>query len=202
MSLAELRAQNKMWVLTRFRLQIERYPLNGDSVIVETWASARTDGIRAVREFRFADTRGGYLGRAMSIWLMLDQTRKRPVRLPQTVLDIRNEDRSDPHEFEIPRLKAPENPNRSKVFQVGWKDLDANDHANNVNYVEWALEALPLEIRRNNTLAQLDIEFLRQAFYGDQVTSSAEGAQDNWGHLLKNAEGAVLCVAVSQWNRQ
>ncbi len=199
MSLGELRSQNRMWILTRFRLQMERYPQNGDSVTVETWASSRTNGIRAVRQFQFLDADGGRLGRAASIFLMMDSVRKRPVRLPEVVLALADEERSDAEEFEIPRLKAPEDPGRQQTLSVGWKDLDANDHANNVSYVEWALEALPLEMNRDRMLAQFDIEFLAEAFYGDQIISAVEVNDSACTHQLKNAAGAVLALAVSRW---
>jgi len=185
-------------VLTRFRLLMERYPHVGEAVTVETWASARTNGIRAVREFSFFDSNGARLGRANSIWLLLDMEKKRPVRLPQAVHNICNAERSDLEEFEIPRLQAPAHPIQAKAFEVGWKELDSNNHANNVYYVEWALEALPLEMRRDRMLAQLDIEFLAEAFYGDRVSSEVEICDSKSVHQLKKASGVVLSLVVAR----
>lgn len=199
MSQPELRAQNKMWVLTRFRLQMEQYPRNGDLVTVETWASSRTSGVRAVREFQFVDAGGKVLGRALSIWLMLDAVKKRPVRLPHEIHEICNAERSDPAEFEIPRLTPPEKISRTRGFEVGWIDLDANSHVNNGKYLEWALEALPLERNRDQRLAQIDIEFLAEAFYADQVISEVEICREVCVHELKNAAGTLLTLAVSRW---
>ena len=200
MSLSELRTQNRMWILTRFRLQMDRYPREGDSVAVETWASPRTNGIRAVRHFLFLDANGDPLGRASSIFLMMDSNRKRPVRLPPVVLALAHQERPDSDEFETPRLQAPDNPERQRVLAVGWRDLDANEHANNVSYVEWALEALPLEMNRDRMLVQFDIEFLAEAFYGDQVISEVQLHDSSGQHQLKNSAGSVLALAVSCWS--
>ena len=199
MSLPELREQNKMWILTRLRLVMNRYPNHRDAVRVETWASSRTNGIRAFREFQFFDESGMALGRAISIWLMLDISTKRAVRLPQIILDICNPERTDPDEFEIPRLTAPENASNGRIFEVGWKDLDQNNHLNNVNYVQWALEALPLEINRDRIMAQMDIEFLAEAFYGDQVTSEVEVSGLCCSHVLRKAEGSALALLKTNW---
>jgi acyl-ACP thioesterase len=188
-----------MWVVTRFRLQMERYPRVGESVTVETWASTRTNGLRAHREFLFLDSSGAVLGRANSIWLLLDVSRKRPVRLPQVILDICNPERSDRDEFEIPRLQRPANPSSGKVFEVGWKDLDSNNHANNVNYIEWALETLPLETRRDQKLVQLDVEFLSQAFHSDKVTSEVEIAGRTSIHQLTNSSETLLSLVVARF---
>ncbi len=174
MSLSELRSENKMWILTRFQLQMERYPQNGDAVVVETWASSRPNGIRAVREFRFLDTDSLPLGRAAGIFLMMDVARRRPIRRPQGVLDIINAERNNPDEFEIPRLRAPQDPTSERKIKVSWRDLDANNHANNVSYIDWALEALPLERNRDRMLVQFDIEFLAEAFYGEDSSSIVE----------------------------
>ena len=199
MSLKELRAQNRMWVLTRFRLQIDRYPESGEHLRVETWSSSRTNGIRGVREFEFFDASGEPLGRAASIFLMLDMTRRRPVRLPQLIFDLANPERSDEEEFETSRLTAPGNPNNQRHLNVWWKDLDANNHANNVSYVDWALEALPIEINRDRTLTQLDIEFLAEAFYGDDIISEVETRGEICSHQLKNSAGKLMALAVTQW---
>ncbi len=199
MSLAQLRTQDKMWILTRFRLQMERYPQNGDRVTVQTWASSRTNGIRAVRQFSFLDTDGKTLGRASSIFLMMDAVRKRPLRLPPVVLALSCQERSDLEEFEIPRLIAPKKPNRQRMLTVGWKDLDVNNHANNVSYMDWALEALPLEMNRDRMLAQFDIEFLAEAFYADWVLTEVEMRGSECCHQLKSGEGTVLALAVSRW---
>lgn len=198
-SLLELRAQNKMWVLTRLSLRVERYPQIGDMVTVETWASVRTNGIRAVREFRFIDEHGETLGNALSIWLMLDAATKRPVRLPDSVLSICNAERSSTEEFEFPRLRAPQGATVERMFQVGWTDLDANDHVNNVKYLEWALEALPLEVNRDRRLARVDIEFHAEAFYGDRIFSEVEYGSSLAIHRLKNGAGKTLCLAHTQF---
>jgi len=198
MSLLDMRAQNRMWVLTRFRLQMDCYPKVGETVTVQTWASARTNGIRAVRDFCFLDSQGRPTGRGSSIWLLLHAVSKRPVRLPQALLNICNAERSSAEEFEIPRLRPPLHPTLSKVFEVGWKELDANNHTNNVHYMEWALEALPLATRRDRMLAQLDIEFLAEAFLGDRITSEAELRDEISIHQLKNAAGTILSVLVAR----
>jgi len=198
LSLLDMRAQNRMWVLTRFRLQMDSYPKVGEKVTVQTWASSRTNGIRAVREFCFLDAQCRPLGRGSSIWLLLHAVSKRPVRLPQALWDICNLERSDPEEFEVPRLRPPLHPTQSKVFEVGWKELDSNNHTNNVHYIEWALEALPLPLRRDRMLAQLDIEFLAEAFFGDRVTSEVELRGELSIHQLKNAAGTLLSLLVAR----
>ncbi len=203
MSLLEVRARDAMWVLTRLRLQMERFPVCGDEVVVETWASDRTNGIRAVRDFRFLSTSGEVLGHALSIWLLLDVTKRRPVRLPPVILGIRYAENSIPGEFEFPRLTAPEQTAYHRKFHVSWSDLDANNHANNVNYIRWALDALPLGVCRDYALTQLDIEFLAEALYGQELISSAAKEADAtiFNHRIQSGQGTKLAVLRTQWQR-
>ncbi len=201
LSLHELLAENKTWIITRFRLQMERYPQSGEAVTVETWASSRTNGIRAVREFCFVDESGESVGRAAGIFLMMDLARKRPARLPQVVDDMVDAERSDPEEFEIPRLRALGRVDGERRFVVGWKELDANGHANNVSYLEWALDAAPLEWNRDGLLRQLDLEFLAEAFYGHEVTSRVEVGEGECGHQLVSGGGVTLGLGRSLWVR-
>ncbi len=140
------------------------------------------------------------MGHALSLWLMLDVTKRRPVRLPQVVLDIRNPERSITGDFEFPRLKQPEQTAYHRQFQVGWRDLDANNHANNVNYIEWALDVLPLGVCRDYMLRQLDVEFLNEALYGQEIKSAAgkEPEATTFCHQIGNGQ-TTLALLRTQW---
>jgi hypothetical protein len=63
-----------------------------------------------------------------------------------------------------------------------------------VNYLEWALEVLPLEMNGDRQLAQADIEFPSDDFYGQQILSALDIAGDTPIHQLKNAARTSLCL--------
>jgi hypothetical protein len=55
-----------------------------------------------------------------------------------------------------------------------------------------------MELRRDRMLTQLDIEYLAEAFYGEEVTSEVEMRAGVSLHQLKNQAGTVLSVALAR----
>ncbi len=199
-SLSELLAAGRTWVLTRLALRFDTLPRRGDEVVVETWGSSRLGGVRAYRDFRVLDHTGKTLGKASSVWLMLDRATRRPVRLPETVLRFRNPDRPPDEEFDRLRLSMPERIDTEERFRVRWRDLDANGHANNVCYIEWAIETVPLELRRDGRLTALDAEFRGEALLDQEVVCTAERNGNAFRHSIGIAGGSVLAVLKTEWN--
>jgi acyl-ACP thioesterase len=48
-------------------------------------------------------------------------------------------------------------------------DLDVNFHVNNVSYVKWALDVVPLETYRSHGLAAVEVSFRAEIQPGDAV---------------------------------
>ena len=73
---------------------------------------------------------------------------------------------------------------------------DINDHVNNVHYVEWALEALPVPFR-SRSVRELDIVFRQAAHAGDELearTEIVDGANLRCA-IVRPADGALLATA-------
>ena len=83
-------------------------------------------------------------------------------------------------------------------FRVRRSDLDRVGHANNVRFVEWALEALP----DGAGLTEIDILYRSEAVVGDRVRSEAGplvgGARAH--RLSRESDGRFLALARTVWS--
>ena len=203
LSLSELRQTGRMWVIVRLALRLSAFPQVGDAVIVETWPTNRVDGFRAYRDFRLRSGDGTLLGEAASLWLMLDAKTRRPVRMPESVMEGRHPLFVTPEPVESVPLIEPQSVTSQQQVRVRWRDLDVNGHANNVCYVEWAIETIPLPIRQNMRLAALDIQFRNEVLVDQDVTGISEQTgkpeRPSFRHKLVSSEGLVLAVAKTDW---
>ena len=199
LSVSALMGEDRMWVLTRLALQVTRWPTMLEEVTVETWGSHRLGGARAYRDFRVFDGSGEAIAEASSVWLMLDARTRRPVRLPELVLKFRHPERETPEPVDAKRLTEPEQPSVEVRLPVLWRDLDTNEHANNVCYIEWALEAVPLELRRKGALTALDIQFVGEALLGQEVVSAVEMHDNECWHSLRAGNGRLVAVLRTKW---
>jgi medium-chain acyl-[acyl-carrier-protein] hydrolase len=198
-SISQVRESGRMWVLTRFALTVFALPEMGDEVTVETWVSDRTSGVRAYRDFRMLDAAGHVLAEAATLWLLLDLNTRRLVRLPESVLQIRYADSVGADAVDAVPLIAPATQTAPEEFKIRWGDLDENNHANNLRYIEWVLDAVPFETRRDASLASLDIQFQNEGLPGETVLSAVDQSDDVFRHSLTAGDGRVLGVARTTW---
>ncbi|MDR8391801.1 thioesterase [Aliifodinibius sp. S!AR15-10] len=188
----QLNEKNLTWVLHRLDVQIERYPEWRETVEVETWP-AGGDKLRAHRDFQVWDEQGNIIIRALSYWLMIDRSNRRPVRIPDEVLNMASKDINHVIPVKKTRPSSPKSTESEKQFSVRYSDLDVNRHVNNIKYVEWVTETLP-KYRLTKTM---DIEFKAECNHGDTIKVATGPVKDNntQSDVMIQGEGNVLATA-------
>ena len=198
-SIEKLNAQQLTWMLSRFHIQVHRYPAWGEKITLKTWPSDHS-GLHALREFVLYDQEGKQIGQGTSGWLMIDLKRRRPIRMPDFITSIELPDLPRPVDDAFNKLPSPVENEPGKSFTVGYHDLDINQHANSVHYIRWALEAVPSEVRGEQQLSGLEVQFRAEATYGDQVESRIEKNGLIFKHgLYEQASNRELAVIRSTW---
>jgi len=203
MALAQLLTENYAWLLSRMLVRLTGYPAWGDRIRIETWPTG-VDKLFALRDFRATNGQGLVFAAATSAWLILDTTTRRLTRVEQFldrfVLDP--DRRALPEKLlKLPRLKEAD---QERAFTVRYRDLDINQHVNNVSYLEWVLESLPFDLRKEARLAELEVNFLGEAFFGDQVLArwrpEDESGQAFRHCIVHEADGRELTRARTVWH--
>ncbi|VFQ63104.1 unnamed protein product [Cuscuta campestris] len=199
-----------IWVVSKMQVLMDRYPVWGDLVQVDTWVcAAGKHGMR--RDWVFSDSHTGEtLMRATSVWVMMSQETRRLAKMPD---DVRAEierhfvDREpiiDDDKRKLPKL----NKETADCILAGltpkWSDLDVNQHVNNVKYVGWMLESVPLSILENNELAAMTLEYRRECGR-DSVLESMTSVLGNISdsvecqHLLCLDNGEEIVKGRTMW---
>ncbi len=75
----QMKERRSLWMLSRMKIKMLKYPAWKDRVVVETWPSG-IDKLFALRDFRVCDTRGEVLGIATTYWLIVHLDTHRPIR--------------------------------------------------------------------------------------------------------------------------
>jgi len=157
-SVERLRAElNVAWILTRVRVEVDRYPALAQDVIVETWPQAP----RALyeRDYRIRDAQGNILVRAGSVWVIMNLETREIVR--EKFLDY--------HHIELCKERAlGRSVGRQKpdtggelVYEkeIRYSDLDYNVHVNNAKYVDFIMDAIPLDVLGQRTVRAFEIHY-------------------------------------------
>lgn len=189
------------WVLSRYHIKIERYPLLGEKITVQTWPSGRSEFF-ALRDYEVLDDAGQRILAATSSWMVINLERKQPVPIDflyqeKIILSRRAlEDNFEP----LPLLPSAD---REVEFPVEINHLDLNRHVNNVVYVQWALEAVPPEILWKQKPVEIEISYKAEALYGDHIISRLyrfpEEENEFWHQIVHRQNGRELARLRTRW---
>jgi len=165
--------EQRAWVLVRWNLKAERYPMWGEKINVKTWPSS-FEKCFATREFVITDENGNEIMYATSSWVFLDTAKRKPVRIPEEIANVygARRDRSMQDAFE--EEYNLEKKDFFKEFSVRKSEIDTNEHVNNVNYLAWILETLPIDLYSNYLLKFIDIRYKKELLLDDDLTCSTQ----------------------------
>ncbi|MHB2151148.1 acyl-[acyl-carrier-protein] thioesterase [Calditrichota bacterium LG25] len=192
------------WVLSRFHVRVYHYPFWNQHVKVQTWPSLK-ERLFALRDFEMFDEKGKALALATSSWMMIDFKARRAVRLPEFLAEYTNQEKGRALEDTFERLPELQTTHHEKEFQVRLSDLDMNRHVNSAVYIDWALEAVPEEIRTQQFLHEVEVNYRAEAVYGQRILSQVEIADRQndqtilYHRLLRTDREQELCRMVSRW---
>ena len=203
-SIQQLLSENYTWLLSRLKIQIASFPVWKEQIQISTWPSG-AQRLFALRDFELQDTDNQAVAAAVSAWLVLDVQKRRPVRIGPFV------DRLKPLEGDhilpdtLDKLSGLEFRTHEKKFVVRYRDLDINQHANNVCFVEWLLESVPARVLNTSVLAELEINFLAEAFYEDHILAAChpQDSQNTSFHhsLIRQQDSRELVRARTKWRK-
>ncbi|GLT69238.1 hypothetical protein SLA2020_414050 [Shorea laevis] len=221
----EMSLRKLIWVVTRVHIQVQRYSRWGDVVEIDTWVDAAgKNGMRRdwiIRDYHTQEI----ITRATSTWVIMNQETRRLSKIPEQV-------RQEVLPFYLNRVAVEAEKNDSEKIDKltdataerirsglapRWSDMDANQHVNNVKYIGWILESVPMNVLGNYDLTSMTLEYrreCRQSNLLESLTSStaASVTEDSnnymnrrpdleYTHLLRMlADKAEIVRARTEWH--
>ncbi|MBR4080712.1 MAG: hypothetical protein IKK21_02850, partial [Clostridia bacterium] len=136
--------QNIVWILTRVEVEMDRYPAIGERITVETFPMP-TRRWFFPRYFIFRDENGQEIGRAGTLWALLDVT-TRKMAAPEAANDRIPDNRDLTAPLGLPAtVREVGGTLESSSFLPMFTDLDVNQHVNNTRYMDWCCNALGID---------------------------------------------------------
>jgi len=201
-SIHQLLAENFTWLLARLKIKIHSYPGWNDRIRVRTWPSG-TRQLFALRDFEIKDDQDRLIAAAVSAWLVIDLKRRRPARIAPFAERLRPIEGSHILPDKLDKLAAFDHHDHKRNFIVRYSDLDINQHANNVRFVEWVVEGMPPAVLKTCVPAEIEINFLAEAFYNDQIQAvchALDPDETEFRHgLIRPHDGRELVRAKTKW---
>lgn len=159
-----LRKKGRAWILSYWQVEIGRYPKLGEKITTGTFATG-FDRFFGHRDFVMLDEKKEQIARAYSLWIFMDTEKGRPARLQPGDADAYGEEPAFDMELQSRKIALPETFAARPPFPVQRCHIDTNEHVNNSQYVQMALEVLP----RETQIGKLRVEYMKSAVYGDMI---------------------------------
>lgn len=184
-----LKKRKKAWILSYWQVIVDRYPKLGEQVTVGTFATS-FKGLFGDRNFVMKDAEGNQVACANSIWVFMDMEKGRPAR-PEPE-DIEAYGIAEPLEmpYEGRKILLPEKMEEREAFPVRKYHIDTNEHVNNCQYVQMAMEMLPKETQ----VHQLRVDYKKSAVLGDIIYPKVSMEKDRTVILLCDESGKEYAV--------
>lgn len=137
----DLIRHNIVWIISRCEVHMDRYPSSGEQITVHTFPTP-TRICFFPRYYIFTDSHGEMIGKAGSLWLLLDLTTRHmlpPGEIGRLIPD--NRDLSVPMNLPatVGNLQGEE---FVSEYRPVYTDLDVNGHVNNTRYADWLCNSL------------------------------------------------------------
>lgn len=142
----------------------------------------------------------------MSRWVYMDTARRRPANVPESMIEAYGDKQMpaiENEKFQMPAEPEEGTPIQSFV-RVTRRDTDTNGHANNVKYLEWAMDDVPDEIYETMEAKDIRIVYRKECRRGDlvelrtYVLERPEGKETRT--FLLDEAGKTIAEAVVLWN--
>lgn len=189
-SIKELDRESLAWLVVSTRFKARRYPEYREEIRVVTWPKSFYK-IFGERGYEVLDKNGEPIIEGSSLWVLFnkekggaemvsDEMKSRYTISDKEILPVIRRD-----------IKMPPNLELVKEFAVEKRDLDSNNHVNNVKYVEYAAEILP----DNEEIEQFEIFYRHGARLGDNlILSTAEAEGYIYGKITNQKD--EVCVTM------
>ncbi len=191
--LLKLQSDEYTWVLSRFVLDLERFPIENEEIAVETWIQD-VGSIFTTRNFSVSinDEMVGY---ASSSWAVIDMQTRQTVLL-DTIEGLQQfilpETTPIGVPARIPNIKGePRN-----IFDVKYSHIDVNRHASSIYYIQWLSDCFSLDFYQDHKVKRFEINFLKEIIYGDKgEVLMEEKSENDYYFQITTKEKGITCRA-------
>lgn len=156
--------RKKAWILAYWQIEVNRFPIMGEAVTVETWPYGFS-GFMGERNFRMLDEQGETLACANSIWVFMDMEKGKIAKIDEDIQKAYVLEEALPMKQAGRKVNRPKESVKREPFMVMKSHLDTNHHVNNGQYILMAQEYLPEDFK----LHRVRVEYRKSAMLHDTI---------------------------------
>ena len=162
LSYDELREKNKAFILSKIKIEFTESPRAYEPLTAITFP-CNSRGYSFLRCYKLKKD-GVTIGRAVSVWALVDTETRALVRVNDFDLGLET---YDPLDIPLSRIVMPANLSAIGTYTVTYGDTDQNMHMNNTRYPDMYSNFLPMDGKR---IESITISYQSEAKFGETLT--------------------------------
>lgn len=182
--------KGQIWVLNYWQIDCIRMPKLGDNIIIGT-IPYDIRGFIGMRNIFIKDaSTNEMIIKANTVWSLLDANTKRPAKADENMLSGYKTGQRIDMEYTDRKIVVEGEGKEMDNISVAKYMLDTNNHVNNEQYIELALQYIP----GNKTIYRLRTEYNKSAVLGDTLIPILYENKDKFAVIFNNAEDNSICA--------
>lgn len=180
------------WIILNWKLQVFSRPTWNSTLKVSTWCTHYTH-IFFYRDYKVLDEEGNIVAIATSKWILFDFNKSAVFKITDEFSNNYCKSVSNTvfKTKMVEKLKAPENSKSSLEYTVLKRDIDSNNHVNNLNYLDFASEILP----ESKDFKNVEVMYKNEAKLGNTLELFYSESQEASFVTIKNkSDGTLHCI--------
>ncbi len=196
-------SNNYAWVVLKYHIELYKEMKNIGALTIKTEPRG-TSKLYAFRDFELYTKNGAIAGRVISAWALIDMKSRKLLPVQKILARYMPVYEKKDTDLEYNKIIPPQQTDYQKLFDVRFDDIDVNHHANNCNYIIWALETLDNQFRLEHIPVVIDIKYRKEVSLGAKVLSIAQKISENdkiyTRHIIKDlSSDEELTSLLIQW---
>ena len=156
------------WLLMQSKLEVYKRPTWNEQITVHTWATGK-EGPYCFRDFEMYNSKKELLAIGSSKWILVEIETQKIIKMTDEISNVYEPENKKVFVEKLTKLKEPETFEMTHTCTVQRKDIDTNQHMNNIKYIELAYETLPQDIYEEADLTKIEVSYKHASKLGDTL---------------------------------
>ena len=158
------------WIILNWKLKVFLRPKWNEKITIDTWTKCEKS-LFCYRNFKLYDSSNNVVAIAISKWVLFDVNKNRVCKVPTEIQNAFPDSTESVFTEKFnEKLLEPENSNFIFNYTIQKRDIDTNHHVNNLNYLDYAIEALENCNISHTQFSNIEIMYKHEAKYKDSIS--------------------------------
>ena len=162
-----MQEHHQAWVMSKMRLEVINLPKWKEKVTVKTWIKS-LENSRSTRCLELYRGNEKLVG-CETYWVVINTQTRRPENLALQHEHFIKFPENNASEKEVQKINLNVAFKKVLDYRVQLSDIDIVNHANNVKYLEWCLNAMDAKFVLKQKIKGFEMNFLKELNLNDDV---------------------------------